>query len=87
VNGFVEIALFSDDVDAATRFYARALDVHPVSEWPGGAIFAVGGLKLVVHERAAEMTAVLACNPHQASRLRPRELLVARPVTPAHRRA
>ena len=53
MSGFVEIALFSDEVEATTLFYARALGAQPVSEWPGGAIFAVGGLKLLVHERAA----------------------------------
>lgn len=48
----VETALFTDDVHAAQAFYGRLLDAAPVAEWPGGAIFAVGGVKLLVHERA-----------------------------------
>jgi catechol 2,3-dioxygenase-like lactoylglutathione lyase family enzyme len=55
VSGFVEIALFSGDVEATTRFYARALGVEPVSVWPGGAIFAAGSTKLLVHERSAAL--------------------------------
>ncbi|OFW52346.1 MAG: hypothetical protein A2146_05215 [Actinobacteria bacterium RBG_16_67_10] len=48
-----EIALFTDDVAAATSFYAGLLGGTPVAEWPGGAIFAAGASKLLVHERAA----------------------------------
>lgn len=55
MSGFVEIALFSADVETTTRFYADALGVEPESEWPGGAIFAVGSIKLLVHERGAAM--------------------------------
>jgi catechol 2,3-dioxygenase-like lactoylglutathione lyase family enzyme len=50
-----EIALFTDDVDAAATFYRGLIDAPPVAEWPGGAIFAVGDAKLLVHERAAAM--------------------------------
>jgi catechol 2,3-dioxygenase-like lactoylglutathione lyase family enzyme len=50
-----EIALFTDDVDAAAAFYRGLIDAPPVSDWPGGAIFAVGDAKLLVHERAAAM--------------------------------
>lgn len=46
-----EIARFSDDAQTAIAFYRTLLGVEPVSEWPGGAIFAVDGLKLLVHER------------------------------------
>jgi catechol 2,3-dioxygenase-like lactoylglutathione lyase family enzyme len=55
MTGVAEIALFTDDVGAATRFYAALLGADPVAEWPGGAIFAVGDGKLLVHERAAAM--------------------------------
>ena len=48
-----EIALFTDDVAAATSFYAGLLAGTPVAEWPGGAIFAAGASKLLEHERAA----------------------------------
>ena len=49
----VEVALFTDDVAAATRFYRTLLGVDPEAEWPGGAIFAAGNTKLLVHERSA----------------------------------
>lgn len=48
----VELALFTDDVAAARRFYELLLDGPPVAEWPGGAIFAAGEVKVLVHERA-----------------------------------
>jgi catechol 2,3-dioxygenase-like lactoylglutathione lyase family enzyme len=53
VRDLVEVALFTDDVTAATRFYGRLLGGEPETEWPGGAIFAVGTAKLLVHERVA----------------------------------
>lgn len=53
MSGFVEIALFSDDVEATTRFDARSLGAEPVPEWPGGATVAAGSIELLVHERAA----------------------------------
>ena len=55
MKSVVEIALFTDDVEATTRFYRGLLGAAPVSEWPGGAIFAAGDSKLLVHERAAAM--------------------------------
>ena len=48
----VEVALFTDDVDALKRFYRDVTGVPPAAEWPGGAIFAVGDAKVLVHERA-----------------------------------
>jgi catechol 2,3-dioxygenase-like lactoylglutathione lyase family enzyme len=51
----VEIALFTDDVESARGFYARLVGVEPAAEWPGGAIFAAGDVKLLVHERAGAM--------------------------------
>lgn len=55
MSEFVEIALFTDDVQAARRFYERLLGTSPEAEWPGGAIYAAGGVKLLVHERARAM--------------------------------
>jgi catechol 2,3-dioxygenase-like lactoylglutathione lyase family enzyme len=51
VSGLVEIALFTDDVEAATAFYGRLLGAAPEAEWPGCAIYAAGTAKLLVHER------------------------------------
>jgi catechol 2,3-dioxygenase-like lactoylglutathione lyase family enzyme len=50
-----EVALFTDDVDAAKRFYAELLGAAPIAEWPGGAIFSAGGAKILVHERSAAL--------------------------------
>jgi catechol 2,3-dioxygenase-like lactoylglutathione lyase family enzyme len=54
-HAVAELALFTDDVDAARRFYSELLGAAPVAEWPGGAIFAAGGAKILVHERAREI--------------------------------
>jgi catechol 2,3-dioxygenase-like lactoylglutathione lyase family enzyme len=51
VKELVEIALFTDDVEAAKEFYGRLLGTAPQEEWPGGAVYAAGGAKLLVHER------------------------------------
>jgi catechol 2,3-dioxygenase-like lactoylglutathione lyase family enzyme len=48
-----EVALFTDDIGSAKRFYAELLGAPPVADWPGGAIFAAGGAKILVHERGA----------------------------------
>lgn len=56
-RGVVEVALFTDDVEAAKHFYAELLGSVPVAEWPGGAIFSAGGAKVLVHERGAAMEA------------------------------
>jgi predicted enzyme related to lactoylglutathione lyase len=47
----VEIALFTDDVEAVKRFYGEVAGVAPQAEWPGGAIFTVGDTKILVHVR------------------------------------
>ena len=54
MTNLAEIAVFTDDVVAASAFY-RGLLGDPVAEWPGGTLFAVGGGKLLVHERAGQM--------------------------------
>lgn len=56
MTDLVEVAMFTDDVAAARVFYRDLLSAEPVAEWPGGAIFVVGGTKILVHERAATMT-------------------------------
>jgi catechol 2,3-dioxygenase-like lactoylglutathione lyase family enzyme len=50
VSELVETALFTDDVESAKAFYGRLVGAEPVAEWPGGAIFAAGGVQLLVHE-------------------------------------
>jgi catechol 2,3-dioxygenase-like lactoylglutathione lyase family enzyme len=52
VREAVEIALFTDDVEAEKRFYRSVLGSKPEAEWPGEAIFAAGSSKLLIHERA-----------------------------------
>jgi catechol 2,3-dioxygenase-like lactoylglutathione lyase family enzyme len=47
-----EIALFTDDVDGVAVFYRELVGAAPVAEWPGGALFAIGSGKLLVHERS-----------------------------------
>ena len=54
MTSLAEIAVFTDDVATASAFY-RDLLGDPVTEWPGGTLFAVGGGTLLVHERAATM--------------------------------
>lgn len=49
----VEIALFTDDVEADLAYYRLLLDAEPTAEWPGGAIFAAGGAKVLIHDRRA----------------------------------
>lgn len=51
MSELVEIALFTDDVESAKAFYGRLLGTAPEAEWPGGAIYAAGSAKLLVHER------------------------------------
>lgn len=50
-----EIALFTDDVGTVSDFYRALVGVAPVAEWPGGALFAAGDAKILVHERATAM--------------------------------
>jgi catechol 2,3-dioxygenase-like lactoylglutathione lyase family enzyme len=48
----VEVALFTDDVEAVKRFYRSVLGSEPDAEWTGGAIFTAGTSKLLIHEQA-----------------------------------
>jgi lactoylglutathione lyase len=45
-----ELTRFVDDVEATTAFYRTLTGTEPVSEWPGGAEFDLGGATLIVHE-------------------------------------
>ena len=47
----VEVAFFTEDVERTKRFYERLVEGAPEAEWPGGAIFSAGSVKLLVHER------------------------------------
>ncbi len=52
MSEIVEVALFTDDVEGLRTFYERVLGVAPEASWPGGALYAAGGVKLLVHERS-----------------------------------
>jgi catechol 2,3-dioxygenase-like lactoylglutathione lyase family enzyme len=54
VSAFVEIALFTDHVEETRAFYQRLLGETPEAEWPGGAVYVAGTLKLLVHQRAGQ---------------------------------
>ena len=55
MSDLAEIAIFTDDVPAVSAFYRSLVGSAPVAEWPGGALFAVGDAKILVHERAASV--------------------------------
>lgn len=55
MTGVSEVALFTDDLAEVSSFYRGLLGSEPVAEWPGATLFAVGGVNLLVHERAAAM--------------------------------
>lgn len=55
MSGIAEIALFTDDVEGSLAFYRLILRAEPVAEWPGGALFAAGDVKVLLHDRAASM--------------------------------
>jgi catechol 2,3-dioxygenase-like lactoylglutathione lyase family enzyme len=55
VNAVSEVAVFTDDVAAAVDFYRGLVGAAPISEWPGGALFDAGGVKILVHERSTGM--------------------------------
>ena len=44
-----EIALFTEDPEGLIAFYERVLETPPENRWPGGATFAVGDAKLLIH--------------------------------------
>ena len=53
MSELVEVALFSDDVEELKRFYGRLVGGEPEDDWPGGATYVAGPVKLLVHRRAA----------------------------------
>jgi catechol 2,3-dioxygenase-like lactoylglutathione lyase family enzyme len=55
VSGIAEIALFTDDVASVAAFYRDLIGDSPVASWPGGAVFAAGSTKLLLHERSAAL--------------------------------
>ena len=55
MSGIVELALFTDRLDDDVAFYTRLLGSPPRAVWAGGAIFAAGGGKLLLHERSAPL--------------------------------
>jgi catechol 2,3-dioxygenase-like lactoylglutathione lyase family enzyme len=55
VNRIVEVSLFTDDVAASAELYGHLLGSRPQSEWPGGAIFAAGDARVLLHERSASL--------------------------------
>ena len=55
MTSLTEVAVFTDDVAAVSSFYRSLAGSAPVAEWPGGALFAVGDAKILVHERGAAM--------------------------------
>ena len=55
MKNLAEIALFTDDVGAASAFYRDLVGAAPVAEWPGGAVFPAGGATILVHERGTAM--------------------------------
>lgn len=55
MSAVTEVAVFTDDIAGAVAFYRNLVGAAPVSEWPGGAIFAAGSVTILVHERSATM--------------------------------
>jgi len=55
MRSLAEVAVFTDDVAAVTSFYRSLAGSAPIAEWPGGALFAIGGAKILVHERGSAM--------------------------------
>lgn len=45
-----ELSRFVVDIEAAVDYYEQFLDAKPVSAWPGGAVFDLGGPVLLLHE-------------------------------------
>ena len=46
-----EIALFTDDPDRLIAFYEQVVEGEPAQRWPGGAIFDLGDVMLLIHVR------------------------------------
>lgn len=62
----VEIALFTDEPERLAAFYETVLEAAPFERWPGGAVFDLGGLKLLVHVAGPAETGGSANGDHVA---------------------
>ncbi len=62
----VELAFFTDDVQAMADFYRRLLGAEPVAESPGMAIFMVGETKIFIHRTYAPTEGPLPPEDHIA---------------------
>jgi predicted enzyme related to lactoylglutathione lyase len=49
----VEVAIFTDEVEAVRAFYESVLGVAPEAEWPGGAVFSAGDVNRACDELRA----------------------------------
>ena len=63
---FAELAIFTDNVDSAARFYERLLGVVPVQRGDGIAIFKVGDVEVLIHEKYEAVPDKLLCENHVA---------------------
>lgn len=62
----VELAFFTDDVNAMAAFYRRLLGSEPVAESEGMAIFMVGNTKIFIHENYSPSKGELVPEDHIA---------------------
>jgi predicted enzyme related to lactoylglutathione lyase len=51
---FVELAIFTDQVEQVTRFYQNLFNRAPLAQGPGMAIFQLGNTKILIHEKSPE---------------------------------
>ncbi|MEX0718957.1 MAG: VOC family protein [Planctomycetaceae bacterium] len=63
---FSEVAIFTDDVDAAADFYERLLGAAAVHRGDGIAVFDVGGVQVLVHEKCEPSSDAPPCEDHIA---------------------
>lgn len=61
-----EVAIFTDNVDAAAGFYERLLGVAPGQRGEGFAIFKVGGAEVLIHETYEAAPGDVPCENHVA---------------------
>ena len=66
MNEIVEVALFTNDVEALTRFYGALVSAEPSEEWSGGATYEAGSVALLIHERSSAPEAGPANEDHFA---------------------
>jgi catechol 2,3-dioxygenase-like lactoylglutathione lyase family enzyme len=61
-----ELAIFTDNVEAATEFYERLLGTAPAHRAAGIAIFKVGDAEVLIHQRYEAGPGDLPCENHVA---------------------